>query len=132
MKFAATRFLGRQAAVALALLVAAAFSPAETLTGTVENGTSNKPAAGDEVVLLKLGQGMEEAGRTKADAKGAFSFKVDDTSTPHLVRAVHQGVTYHRVEPPGTTSVDVVVRCFQKNRRPECDRRCLTLPSSKQ
>ncbi len=109
MKFAATRFLGQQASVVLALLVAAAFSPAETLTGTVENGTSNKPAAGDEVVLLKLGQGMEEAGRTKADAKGAFSFKVDDTSTPHLVRAVHQGVTYHRVAPPGTTSVEVVV-----------------------
>jgi len=109
LKFAATRFLGRQASVVLALLVAAAFSPAETLTGTVENGTSNKPAAGDEVVLLKLGQGMEEAGRTKADAKGAFSFKVDDTSTPHLVRAIHQGVTYHRVAPPGTTSVDVVV-----------------------
>ena len=109
MKFAATRFLGWQASVVLALLVAAAFSPAETLTGTVENGTSNKPAAGDEVVLLKLGQGMEEAGRTKADAKGAFSFKVDDTSTPHLVRAVHQGVTYHRVAPPGTTSVEVVV-----------------------
>ena len=52
---------------------------------------------------------MEEAGRTKTDAKGTFSFKVDDTSTPHLVRAVHQGVTYHRMEPPGTSSVDVVV-----------------------
>jgi hypothetical protein len=75
----------------------------------VKNGTSDKPAAGDEVVLLKLGQGMEEAGRTKADAKGAFSFKVDDTSSPHLVRAIHQGVTYHRMAPPGTTSVDVVV-----------------------
>ena len=109
MTFAATRFVGRQASVVLALLVAAAFSPAETLTGTVENGTSNKPAAGDEVVLLKLGQGMEEAGRTKADAKGTYSFKVDDHSTPHLVRAIHQGVTYHRVAPPGTTSVDVVV-----------------------
>jgi hypothetical protein len=95
--------------VLLTLLLAAAFSPAETLTGTVKNGTSNKPAAGDEVVLLKLGQGMEEAGRTKADAQGTFSFKVDDTSTPHLVRAIHQGVTYHRIAPPGTSSVDVVV-----------------------
>ena len=99
----------RQACILLALSLAAAFSPAETLTGTVKNGTSNKPAAGDEVVLLKLGQGMEEAGRTKTDAKGTFSFKVDDTSTPHLVRAIHQGVTYHRVAPPRTPSVDVVV-----------------------
>ena len=109
MKFAGTKLVWLQACILLTLLLASAFSPAETLTGTVENGTSDKPAAGDEVVLLKLGQGMEEAGRTKADAKGAFSFKVDDTSSPHLVRAIHQGVTYHRMAPPGTSSVDVVV-----------------------
>jgi hypothetical protein len=101
------KFVGK--IVLFTFLLTAAFSPAETLTGTVKNGTSNKPAAGDEVVLLKLGQGMEEAGRTKADAKGTFSFKVDDTSTPHLVRAIHQGVTYHSVARPGTSSVDVVV-----------------------
>ena len=34
---------------------------AQTLTGTVKNGTTNKPAAGDDVVLIKLAQGMEEA-----------------------------------------------------------------------
>jgi hypothetical protein len=28
---------------------------------------------------------------------------------PHLIRAVHQGVTYHRMAPPGTTSVDLDV-----------------------
>ena len=28
---------------------------------------------------------------------------------PHLVRAIHQGVTYHRMAPPGTTSVEVEV-----------------------
>jgi hypothetical protein len=109
LKFAGTKLVWLQACILLTLLLASAFSPAETLTGTVKNGTSDKPAAGDEVVLLKLGQGMEEAGRTKADAKGAFSFKVDDTSSPHLVRAIHQGVTYHRMAPPGTSSVDVVV-----------------------
>jgi len=81
----------------------------ETLTGTVKNSTTGKPSVGDEVVLLKLGQGMEEAGRTKADAKGTFSFTVDDAQSPHLVRAIHQGVTYHRMAPPGTTSVEVEV-----------------------
>ena len=49
---------------------------------------------------------MEEAGRTKTDSKGNFSFKLD-AQGPHLVRAIHQGVTYHRMAPPGTTSVDV-------------------------
>jgi hypothetical protein len=82
---------------------------AETLTGTLTNGTTNKPAAGDEVILIKLAQGMEEAGHTKADAKGAFRFTLDDAKAPHLVRAIHQGVTYHRMAPPGTTSVELQV-----------------------
>ncbi len=82
---------------------------AQTLTGTVTNGTTNKPAAGDDVVLLSLSQGMQEAGRTQTDAKGRFSLKLDDASSPHLVRAIHQGVTYHRMAPPGTTSVEIQV-----------------------
>ena len=88
------------------LLVSAS---AQTLTGAVKNGTTNKPAAGDDVVLLSLGQGMEESGRTQTDAKGNFSLKLDNAGSPHLVRIIHQGVTYHRMAPPGTTSVDVQV-----------------------
>jgi hypothetical protein len=98
-----------QAACAAAVLLLTTLASAQTLTGTVKNSTTGKPAAGDEVVLLKLGQGMEEAGRTKADAQGHFSFKLDDAQSPHLVRAIHQDVTYHRMAPPGTTSVEVEV-----------------------
>jgi len=93
----------------LVLVALASLATAQTLTGTVKNSTTNKPAAGDEVVLLKLGQGMEEAGRTKTDAKGNFTFKLDDAQSPHLVRAIHQEVTYHRMAPPGTTSVELEV-----------------------
>lgn len=93
----------------LILVLLSAFATAQTLTGTVKNATTGKPAAGDEVVLLKLAQGMEEAGRTKADSKGNFTFKLDDAQSPHLVRAIHQDVTYHRMAPPGTTSVEVTV-----------------------
>jgi len=82
---------------------------AQTLTGTVTNGTTKKPAAGDDVVLLSLGQGMEESGRTQTDAEGNFSVKLDNATSPHLVRVIHQGVTYHRMAPPGTTSVEVQV-----------------------
>lgn len=95
--------------ICLFLLIAASLASAQTLTGTVKNSTTNKPGAGDEVVLLKLGQGMEEGGRTKTDAKGNFSFKLDDAQSPHLVRVIHQEVTYHRMAPPGTTSVEVEV-----------------------
>ena len=90
-----------------ALTATSAF--AQTLTGTLTNGTTNKPAAGDDVILIKLAQGMEEAGHTQANAKGGFSFTLDDAKAPHLIRAIHQGVTYHRMAPPGTTSVDVQV-----------------------
>lgn len=90
------------------LLSSFAFAGA-SLSGTVKNSTTGKPAAGDEVVLLKLGQGMEEAGRTKTDSKGNFTLPLDDAQTPHLVRVIHQEVTYHRMAPPGTTSVEVEV-----------------------
>jgi len=91
-----------------ALLLLGSFASAQTLTGTVKNATTGKPGAGDEVILITLGQGMEEAGRTKADTKGNFSFKLD-ADGPHLVRVIHQEVTYHRMAPPGTTSVEVEV-----------------------
>jgi hypothetical protein len=94
---------------AATVLLLATLASAQTLTGTVKNSTTGKPAAGDEVVLLKLAQGMEEAGRTKTDAKGHFSFKLDDAQSPHLVRAIHQDVTYHRMAPPGSTSVELEV-----------------------
>ena len=93
---------------ALALLFLTTLASAQTLTGKVKNSTTGKPSAGDDVILLSLGQGMEEAGRTKSDAKGNFTFKLD-AQGPHLVRVVHQEVTYHRMAPPGTTSVEVEV-----------------------
>ena len=92
-----------------AVLVLSTLASAQTLSGTVKNGTTSKPGAGDEVVLLKLGQGMEEGGRTKADSSGKFSFKLDDAGSPHLIRVIHQGVTYHTMAPPGTPSVEVEV-----------------------
>ena len=93
----------------LTIFFLTSFAAGETLTGTVKNSTTGKPSAGDEIILLKLGQGMEEAGHTKADAKGKFSFTIDHAQSPHLVRAIHQGVSYHRMAPPGTTSVEVEV-----------------------
>jgi len=99
----------RAASFLTVLLLLAAFASAQTLTGNLKNGTTNKPAAGDDVVLIKLAQGMEEAARTKTDVQGNFSFKLDDAASPHLIRAIHQGVTYHRMAPPGNTSVDLQV-----------------------
>jgi len=82
---------------------------AQSLSGTLTNGTTGKPASGDEVVLITLASGMQEAGRTKADSNGKFSFELKDAGGPHLIRAIHQGVTYHRMAPPGTSTVEVQV-----------------------
>jgi hypothetical protein len=86
-----------------------ASAAAQTLSGTVTNATTSKPAAGDEVILINLTNGMDVAGSTKADAAGKFSFKLTGPPGPRLIRAVHQGVTYHKMAPPGTNSVDVNV-----------------------
>jgi hypothetical protein len=91
------------------LALALASAAAQTLSGTVTNGTTNKPAAGDEVILINLTTTMEIAANTKADSSGKFSFKLTGGAGPHLIRAVHQGVTYHQIAPPGVSSVDVNV-----------------------
>jgi hypothetical protein len=108
-EFSSNSALALLRAACAAVLLLTTLTSAQTLTGTIKNSTTAKPAAGDEVILLKLGQGMDESGRTKTDAKGQFSFKLDDDKAPHLVRAIHQGVTYHRMAPPGTTSVELEV-----------------------
>ncbi len=95
--------------LATALFSAVGSMRAATLTGTVTNGTTNKPSAGDEIVFIKLGAGMEEVAHAKTDAQGKFNFNFDDGGSPHLVRAIHQGVTYHKMAPPGTDSVSVQV-----------------------
>ena len=100
-KFAKSAFL----AAILTLALAAA---AQTLTGTVTNGTTGKPAVGDEVIIINLANGMDVGGSTKTDSNGKFSFKVT-VPGPHLIRAVHQGVNYHQMAPPGVNTADVQV-----------------------
>lgn len=91
------------------LLGVSSLAAAQTLTGTVTNGTTNKAAAGDEVIVFNLSNGMEEAGKTKTDSAGKFSLTVTGGAGPHLVRAVHQGVSYHQMAPPGKDSVEIQV-----------------------
>lgn len=86
----------------------AAFASAESITGTVINKTTNKPAVGDDVVLIRLQQGMQEAGRTKTDSRGHFTLDVPDQGV-HLVRVTHDKANYFRPAPPGTQSVEVEV-----------------------
>jgi hypothetical protein len=98
--------------VAAAAVVAAfsGFAFADSITGIVTNKTTNKPSAGDDVVLIRLAQGMQEAARTKTDAKGRFTLEIPNgDSGMHLVRVTHDKANYFRPAPPGTQSVEVEV-----------------------
>lgn len=79
------------------------------ISGTITNKTTDKPSAGDDVVIIKLSEGMQEAGRTKTDGKGKFSLPIPDDGGQHLIRVTHQGVNYFKPAPQGTTSVQVEV-----------------------
>jgi hypothetical protein len=97
------------APVAVLWLIVAVPLSASTLTGTVTNATTEKPAAGDDIVLIKLAAGMEEVARAKSDPQGNFTFRFTDDRAPHLVRVIHQGVTYHKPAAPDTSRVDIQV-----------------------
>src|SRR5947209_5423842 len=70
---------------------------ADSISGKVRNQTTGTPAAGDQVILLRLGEGMEEEAQTKTDSEGAFVLNVTAPNAEHLIRVLHQGVNYDQV-----------------------------------
>ena len=97
--------------IALGLLMAIS-AAAQNITGIVMNGTTGKPAAGEEVALLALSQGMQEIGNTKTDAQGHFSFPTPKDQGPHMVRVTHQGVGYFPQSGPlmpGSTTAELTI-----------------------
>ncbi len=79
--------------VAAGLLLAGSMAQAATLTGTVTDKTTGKPAAGDTVVLVNPMAGMSEEAQATTDAHGHFSLQ-KKSDGPALLRATHQGADY--------------------------------------
>ncbi len=102
----AGRFFLAFAVMCLAPLVAFA----GTITGTVRNGTTNEPAAGVQITLIRLQGVMQEAATTTTDAQGRYSVS-DPTlgQAPMLLRAQYKGVNYYQPAPPGKTTADIEV-----------------------
>ena len=83
---------------------------AQTVTGSVINATTGKPAVGAEVTLVEPLQGMAEIGTAKADAQGRFVIRPASAAQgPRLVRATKDGVNYFKMLPPGTDNADLQV-----------------------
>ncbi|HEV2298788.1 MAG TPA: carboxypeptidase-like regulatory domain-containing protein [Candidatus Acidoferrales bacterium] len=99
--------------VALSICAIAALAipaSAATVSGKVTNGTTNKPVAGAEVILLQLQGGMEPVATAKTDANGNFS--IDNSligTAPMLLRVPYKGVLYHQPVPPGASTANVEV-----------------------
>lgn len=94
--------------IAAACVALTGFALADSITGVVTNRTTNKPSAGDDVVLIRLAQGMQESSRTKTDKRGRFALDVPDPGM-HLVRVTHDKANYFHPVTPGTTTADVDV-----------------------
>ena len=93
---------------ALSLLFAGSLAHAATITGTVTNKTTGKPAAGDTVVLVDPMAGMAEVAKTTTDARGHYSLQKKGDG-PALIRALHQGAEYFIAAPQGNTPGDLSV-----------------------
>ena len=97
----------------LCMLLLTSFAAAQNITGTVTNGTTGGPSAGDVVTLLSLSQGMQEVGNTKSDGQGRFSLAAPaGDGGPRMVRVTHEGVNYFPQGGPlmpGTTTAQLTV-----------------------
>ena len=93
------------------LCIPALSAQAGTVTGTVTNGTTNKPAAGVQMILIQLQGGMQPVDNTKTDANGHYQFTNAGLGgqMPMLIRAVYHDVFYHQPVAPGKTTADVTV-----------------------
>ncbi|MGA8073587.1 MAG: hypothetical protein WB995_08915 [Candidatus Acidiferrales bacterium] len=104
------RLLSQIAAVLLAGVLWAAATFAGTVSGTIHNGTNNKPGAGLDVIIFQLQGGMQELTTVKSDAQGHYLLdRPEIGSGPMLIRVVYRGVNYHQPLPPGTSTVDIEV-----------------------
>ncbi len=105
-------------ALCVCLLTPCSFVYGATVHGSVKNGTTGKPAADVEVILIQLQGGMQPVLNSKTDAQGQFTFDYPSIGAqPMLVRAVYRGINFHQPLPPGQNQVQVEV--FEPSKDPK-------------
>ncbi len=82
------------------LFLSAALAQAASVTGTVTDKTTGKPAAGDPIVLVDVQAGMAEVSHATTDSQGRYSLN-EPGSGPYLIRVTHQGAGYFIAAPQG-------------------------------
>ncbi|MFP5207454.1 MAG: carboxypeptidase-like regulatory domain-containing protein [Acidobacteriota bacterium] len=94
--------------LAVCMLLTAALAQAATVSGTVTNKTTGKPAAGDTVALLDVQANMGEAAHATTDASGHYTLNLPGAG-PYLIRVTHQGAGYFIAAPQGGGQGDIPV-----------------------
>lgn len=95
------------------LLLTAAYAVA-AVDGVVVNQTTNKPQAGVTVALIQLGEGMKSVGSVQSGPDGKFNFDLNtQPGAPYLIQAMHQGVNYNRMLPPGTPGTGLTIQVYE-------------------
>jgi hypothetical protein len=94
--------------LALSSLFAGALAQAATVSGTVTNQTTGKPASGDTVILVDVQAGMGEVAKATTDAQGHYTINLPG-SGPYLIRAMHQGAGYFIAAPQGGAEGNISV-----------------------
>jgi len=101
--------------ILLASLLAAT-AHAGTLSGTVVNRTTGKPAPDVDLTLLSPTQGMRILGSAKSDSQGRFVVTNDAIGmAPTLIRATYHDVSFNTFAPPGRPVVDVEIYDISKD-----------------
>lgn len=95
-------------AVGVGVLLAGAMAQAATVSGTVTDRTTGKPAGGDPVVLVEPMSGMSEVGRATTDGQGRYKLSLPGAA-PYLIRVTHMGADYFLAAPQGGGTGDISV-----------------------
>jgi hypothetical protein len=104
------RIIAKIAPTLLVIALSAVATLAGSVSGTIHNGTNNKPGSNLDVILIQLQGGMQPVATVKSDAQGHFVIDRAEIGTaPMLIRVPYHGVNYHQPLPPGTPTVDVEI-----------------------
>ena len=95
-------------AAAVGFIFAGALAQAATITGTVTDNTTNKPAAGDTVALVDVQANMAVVAHATTNADGHYSL-TEPGSGPYLIRVTHQGAPYFIAAPQNGGPGDIPV-----------------------
>ena len=88
-------------------------------SGTVNNLTTGKPAAGVTVTFYRFGQGgMEPVASAKTDANGNFAIDQEPgMQGPSMLRVDVDGVTYNHIMPAGSRAKEVLIDVYNASKQ---------------